>query len=380
MKKVFIQIAKLSVSALSIAFLIGSGRLDFSQFSWTPFAWSYLVAAALVFVLAMSLAFVRHSILLRAAGLAIPVSRVLQAGFVSWFLNATLLGGFGFVSGDAVRIGWLLPHVEKKSALVGATLVDRVFGLLGIVVIAFTAFLICAPEIDAGSTLASAASWIYGIVAFGGMTVLFLLGLSITGKKPLLILCLLLSAVIFSFELFVRENSPRWWTAVIPPVAYFSSLLVFSGEGFIEALKRKESTSKIRNILIQFGEALVALRTGPLSLGVSLLLSVATHSLAVVTLFLVSRAVEMQHSPEFPHLFFSAPVASAVGMLPLPANGLGVGETAFDAALRMFQSETGEVIAGGAALFLSYRVLTVICGLSGLPGFLVGRKHSDVPT
>lgn len=61
--------------------------------------------------------------------------------------------------------------------------------------------------------------------------------------------------------------------------------------------------------------------------------------------------------------------------MPLPANGLGVGEAAFDTLLKLARSETEPLLQGGAMIYLAFRVLTLLSGILGLPFFLRGRDR-----
>lgn len=375
LKNFLISGAKLGLSALAIVFLIRSGRLDFSGFSFRNSAPVCIASAAAVFILAMVLVFIRHFLLIKASGVALPLSKVIQAGFVSWFLNATLFGGFGFVSGDAVRIAWLVPLTDKRGALVSATLVDRMMGLLGIVLIAALAFVVCAPQISGNSAYSLVAGWVYGIAATGGLVLLFLFGISVLPLRVMLAFAIVVSCTIYTSGKFSDSISEMWWLPSLPLVGLAMAFFLSRTERLFPGKKNSEPSSWIQKKLSGFFDALIFLKNRPAALGASLLLSLCTHILAVVALYLVSRSIVMTVSPGFSQLFFSAPVASAVGMLPLPANGLGVGETAFDSALRLFRNDSGEVIVGGAALFLAYRVLTIFCGISGLPFFISGKKQ-----
>ena len=103
-------------------------------------------------------------------------------------------------------------------------------------------------------------------------------------------------------------------------------------------------------------------------------LSIVVHGLALLGLALTAKGISIEEVPTFRQIWFAAPPATALNVVPLPANGLGVGEAAFDAMLRFCAGPGGEALAGGAALFLSYRVLMTLAGLSGLPFYLVSRK------
>ena len=61
-------------------------------------------------------------LLLRAGEIGVPAGRVVRIGLVSWFINASLLGGLGFLSADAVRAA------DSRSQAIELDLADRSSG------------------------------------------------------------------------------------------------------------------------------------------------------------------------------------------------------------------------------------------------------------
>ena len=315
------------VTFLAIYFLFATDRLKWSEFRLAAGGRRDGLAAVACLYGAMFLTYVRHWVLLRASGETVPLVSAVKAGLVSWFLNATLLGGLGFASGDAVRVGWLLPSVKSRSSLVSATVIDRVMGFCALCVVALAA--------------------VFGVrvaVAHGGQY---------SGA---------LTAAVVS-------------AAALPiAVALFGRVLRFlnRGEGWKCLLREKVPFG---GALARLGEAILRVHAKPVELGKALVLGVLSQTLLAVCVFLVSRALVLEVQPHFREVFFAAPLTGVIGVMPLPANGLGVGEAAFDTLLKLARSETEPLLQGGAMIYLAFRVLTLLSGILGLPFFLRGRDR-----
>ena len=103
-------------------------------------------------------------------------------------------------------------------------------------------------------------------------------------------------------------------------------------------------------------------------------LSLLIQTCAVFGLFFAAKGVSIEREPTLWQVWFAGPPVSALSILPLPAGGLGIGEAAFDTMLRFCAAPDGSRLAGGAAVYLSFRVLMTLMGLTGLPLFLVSQR------
>jgi hypothetical protein len=98
------------------------------------------------------------------------------------------------------------------------------------------------------------------------------------------------------------------------------------------------------------------------------------HFLWMSGVYFAARAIVIPVTPAFRQVWFAAPPANATNILPLPASGLGVGETAFDALLRFCAGPDGAPIVGGAAIYLAFRIVMTLTGLCGAPVYLLSAK------
>ena len=106
---------------------------------------------------------------------------------------------------------------------------------------------------------------------------------------------------------------------------------------------------------------------------VALLLSLMVQALAVTILYCAARAISISAEPSWLQTLAAGLPAFATSLLPLPANGLGVGEAAYDIMLRTQVDAAGLPLVGGAAVYLVFRVVMLLTSLVGLPLLLVYR-------
>jgi hypothetical protein len=95
--------------------------------------WTWLLVAVGVFAVSALGGALQWAWILRKAGLTSPISEMLRLYFVGLFFNNFLLGNVG---GDAVKIVDLGRHEGKTVAVLGATALDRLTGLLALTMLA----------------------------------------------------------------------------------------------------------------------------------------------------------------------------------------------------------------------------------------------------
>ncbi len=326
-----VLLVKLAITAAAVLFLFSSKKLELSNLSVVPAGWSWIAAAGCLVLSQMLILQVRFWVLLRALGVHVRAGRSISAGFISWFLNATLLGGFGFLSSDAVRGAYLIRDSSDFSAIVGASLLDRIVGLAGLLTV-------CAIGILIGLRFNVEV----GDLSLASLTPYALLTLSI------------LAAILLSVMRLSQHVSSG-----TSPMARV-----------IQAIWRATSS------ILHATKSIASHRRGIATLIAAYLSAIVTHCLVVLAIFMLGRAIALEYAPSIAQIVFAAPVALLTAILPLPANGLGVGEIAFDSLLRLFPSPDFGPFAGGAALYLSYRIVATVMALAGLPLFLSSRKRS----
>lgn len=137
------QIFKLAVSAGLILFLlrrISPGRLAVDLRNADPLM---LAAALAIFFTSSLLGAVQWHVLLRAGEVNLPFGRTFRLYFTGLFFNNFLPANIG---GDAFKIYDVVRGGNEPHRVFAITLLDRVFGITGLCVLALAASIIIAPS------------------------------------------------------------------------------------------------------------------------------------------------------------------------------------------------------------------------------------------
>jgi uncharacterized membrane protein YbhN (UPF0104 family) len=363
---------KLAVIAAAIYYLVSTQRVNFLQLKINADSWTWLVLASALVIAQMVLLQIRLSILLTAAGIAIPLNRVVRAGLISWFINATMLGGLGALSADAVRAGYLLLDTNKRTSLFSMILFDRVMGLAALVSLA------CAML--AAGFLIEGFNEKIGALSFEIFYVLLCIGCAIAvivlHEKTGITLAILLAAgalLAFGLIAFVLAGRPAelvWLMAgVVLAASSVLAILRFRAAANLSSSFLKSAQGMISEAIGTF----LALRGRPLALLAGYACSITSYALTIFAIYLLAYAIQLEPKPTLLQTSIAAPVAFLTGVLPLPANGIGFGEIAFDAMLAIQQSP-GAAALSGATLYLAFRLLSIVSASVGGIFFFVSRR------
>ncbi|MEI6351548.1 MAG: lysylphosphatidylglycerol synthase transmembrane domain-containing protein [Verrucomicrobiota bacterium] len=138
---------------------------------------SWIAAAFVLFGLVELSAVVRWQVLLRVQGVNIGWLRLSALLMIGVFFNPFMPGGTG---GDVVKIYYLLKEVpQKKAAAMLAVLMDRLMGLLGLIIIAG---MVIAARYEWLTTTKETSLLLYALLAiFGGCVAFVVVSFAITG-------------------------------------------------------------------------------------------------------------------------------------------------------------------------------------------------------
>lgn len=375
LKRLLILGSKALIVIGAVAYLVISDKLQLAQLGIREEGTGWIISAALGLVGVYVLSLIRYWILLRAGGVPVGLFQVIRIGFISWFLNSTLLGGFGPLTGDAVRVGYLMSLSNRTAAILSATLIDRILGILGLIALAVFAIQIGWSETRPSPELRRLTAILY--TTFAGTGLCILLGVTGLAKGRTWALVVWAVAGGISFIALQRVYPSPVLPAVISilpvGVAFVAPTLLPGGplHTFIhEKLWLGDRIGAFVAALVEYRKNTAALVSG---YGISLLISLATP----FTLHFVAKGISLPETPSFRQICFAAPPANAIGAVPLPASGLGVGEAAFDAMLRLCAADDGSPVQGGASIFLAFRILNTLLGLIGLPFYLMTPRKAE---
>jgi glycosyltransferase 2 family protein len=258
--------------ALFVYLLWRVDRADYQAFLSQPKRWDLLALAQLIALAATVFSFVRWRLLVRAFDIPFSLTEAMRLGFLGYLLNFI---SFGSVGGDvfkAILVARGKP--EKRPEAVASVLVDRAFGLLGLVVLAW-----CS--------------------------------LSFLGEnlRPVLV--------------GIRRGA-----GVVALVSILALLFaVYAGRWFEGLINWLEKLPLVGEALARMTRAVRLLRRSPATIPLLLGMAIGIHAMLTITVFLVSHGV-YESAPTLNEHFMVIPPGMAAGTLPLAPGGIGVQEGA----------------------------------------------------
>ncbi|MDQ7834808.1 MAG: lysylphosphatidylglycerol synthase domain-containing protein [Humidesulfovibrio sp.] len=374
-RSTLINLAKYGVVTAALGYLFWSGRLDLAHFRLREGGLVPLMWACLALVMQYLLSIFRYGVLLRAAVIRMPFAEVFRIGMIADFFNSVFFGGLG---GDLVKVIYVVRAGGGKADSLACVLVDRLVGLVALLALSCAALLINAEQVLAAPGLRNMSLLVLGI--FGGFVLCCIVGLvALTRtRKHGLVAWVALSAA----ALGVVWQAPGADSELLLDLVVGALSLALCAALAAPSLLPGRTLHRLASRLPQ-GDKLMALvdsvllyRDHLMAVGAMFVFSLFLQLLILLSLYWLAQAIPLVNPPEFVHIFFAAPLAFLTSSLPLPGGGLGVGEFAFDQALRSCTANSMPVL-GGAEIFLSWRVLGVILGLVGLPWYLRDTPKSS---
>lgn len=242
------------------------------------------VCLALAFVfygVVLALTIWRWDLLLRVQGVHLRRWDLFRLTMIGVFFNLAIPGA---VSGDLVKMGYIAGEVPaKKAECILTIMLDRVIGLLGLLVTSSVVILFCLPfvmSLGAENRALQVAALLVGFGGIGGIVAVLLVELRGT---------------IMRHPLLARLTA--WFAGHLP-------------HGIVGVVERLIS-------------ALELYRQRRAAIAVALLLSVMVHSTLAMNLFLIGRAVGEQNLV-LKDYFLATQVSNAVASIPLTPAGVGL--------------------------------------------------------
>lgn len=318
-KKNILTALKIALAAGLILYLISSGGLNLRSvgrvmshpwwFSLVIIMWGLLVA----------LTSLRWYLLLIAQGVSITFGKTLALNFIGLFFNLCLPGATG---GDLIKCYYLASiYPNKKIATISTVLVDRVMGVLGLLLV-------------------------------GGISVLAHPAISLSGS-PLIrtFSCSVLTVFIAaSVGLILLLNLPI---------------------SFLNTWLGKSSGRLFWNILLGLYQSVRVYRDHQSTIYFSLFLSAMVHTTIIVSSLIVGRIIGSNLSWRFYGVI--TPLGLIASAMPIAPAGLGVGEAAFE----YLYNQVGSPLGGEIMAVL--HLVSIFWGLVGLPFYLLVKKNSHQP-
>lgn len=378
-----VRLIKLAVVVGALGWLVASGRLDSSVLRFDRQALPWLVAGALITLVPFLITFYRLSWMLRAMDCPLPLAEVVRIGFIGAFFNTFTLGSMG---GDVVKVGYLVHATGQAARILACVLLDRVVALLAILSLGGVALLVAFGHVGDAASLQGLV--LVTLLVLGGSAACGLVGVVAMARSrraglvvwAALVLSLGVALVVLAGQspwALVEPAAPdalmRGRVAVVVAVDALAAL----GAALLlpACLPGGRLAHLVRHHLplgesfMRFVDALLMVRHRlPLMLALWAL-SMLSQFITMLALFVLARSLPLDVMPSLVQIVAVAPLAMIINTVPVPGGGLGVGEAALATLLELW-TVNGQVVTGGAGIFLIWRLWVVLWGLLGLPAFL----------
>ena len=273
-----------------------------------------LAIAIALYVVAGMISFQRWHVLLRAAHVDARFWRAQKLAFIGLFFNNIIPGMTG---GDLVKaIMVARDHPEQRPAAILSVIIDRIIGLLGLVLVAVGALLFqTGPQYE---EMAKKLHWILLAIAVGSVVML--------SKKlrRLLLLDRLMNALPFAETLHKLDRAAMLYRSARWQLAY------------------------------------------------SVVVSLVIHGMILTAIGVLGRAIGI--TIPFLDFYTLAPLALIAASLPLSPGGIGVGDIAF---VYLFAKAD---VPGAQAFALSFSYRAVMMAVSLIGGVLMALQHEKPPS
>jgi hypothetical protein len=288
---------------------------DWETLRQQPKDW-FLLAFALALVLTANLiSFLRWRMLVRSLDVPFHVTEAIRLGFLGCLFNLVSAGSVGGDVFKAVAAAKSKP--SRRPEIVASVLVDRIFGLFALVLLAAVVLLLFTDN-----SYAERFRWIRraaGIMAAAGVTVL-------------------------SSMVVAGERLPVRWLHRLPWV----------GHGLYRMA---------RSCLLFHGRPGLALAM--------VLSSVLVHGLITFSMYSISNAM-YQKPPGLQEHFVVIPPAIVAGAVPITPGGMGVQEAVISELFRDLPSK--HVGFSGLIVAAMYRLITFAVAGIGAAYYFFGRR------
>lgn len=261
---------------------------------------------------------IRWRLLLAVQGIRLGFWAVARLTMIGVFFNILVPGAVG---GDLLKMAYITGRApDKKAEAVFTIMVDRVLGLLGLLIVAALMILFCLPvllELGAEHRFARIAVVSIGLGSLAGI-----LGIA---------------------AIEMRQTVARH-PSIARIVQYGAAKL----------------PRKIVRILTRLVKALELYREERPAVAIATLLSVSVHSLLGVDLYIIGRALG-ERALGLKDYFLTTQIGNAVAGIPLTPGGLGTRDKTVSAFLEILSGDPGKI--GSIPITLS--IIIVFWGLVG---------------
>jgi len=315
--------AKISLAAALLIWMISSGRLDLSRLAGTTAHWPQLVAIVTIYYVEIYVMAWRWNLLLGEQGLELSSQQAFSLTMIGCLFNVVIPGMIG---GDLIR-GYYVGRLAagRTPEALTAILMDRVIGLLGLVVLTAAAGIGNFEMTMESRALEGVFLFAIVLAAFGGLGLALVVA---TGGGP---------------TVLERSGANRWVASSIKAVAS----------------------------LAPYGR-------NPRLLVIALGASVFNQALSCLAFYIAVQALQ---GPPIPwrYLFLLVPMGLMTSALPISPAGVGVGQAAFFTLFAIIPGSSGKL---GADAYTVLQLLLILVYSTGFYSYLAYKRAmgGEVPT
>jgi uncharacterized protein (TIRG00374 family) len=311
-----LSILKWVIALGIIAYLVSQNRESFEQISTKTIDWRFLIAAFALCGGSIVLTFYRWYLLVIALDFPFRFSDALRLGSLGILSNFVGPGGVG---GDVVK-AVLMAREQKgrRSVAIATILLDRILGLIGLLIIGAGATLLVADHIDHRNTIVA--------ILWGG---------SIAGLTGVVVL--------------LHPATPRsWW------------------------MKRLIRVPKVGGIIADIADGISLYHQRRTIVALTVVLSVVSHFGLISSFYCCARIIATApETPSYVTQLLLFPLAEIVGVIvPLPG---GVG--ALEAAVEESYSLASKDPAIGLIAVGAYRISQIVVAAIGSVFYMASRRQ-----
>jgi len=278
--------------------------------------WGHLAAAFAVFGPALFLMAVRWHVLMTASAIQVPFFTLVRLHYLGFFYNAFMPGGAG---GDILKAVYLAQHCAQKTEAATVVLVDRIVGVVGLLMVAGAVVLFSGGQ--ASGLAAQIGALALALVAF--------------------------AALYFS-------------AAVRRAVRY---------EAWVARLPRAD-------LFLRIDAALYGLRYQKKSLALALGLTLVLQLLEIVGVSWAGDALGLRDA-RFTHYLVFVPIGFLVNAIPVSFGGIGLMEGAY---LKLFHDAGVATATQGFMLGVLTRLIVLGWSALGAASALFPPRARELPT
>lgn len=313
-------ILKFSFAIGIIVYLIKSERLDFSLVSQSfQSGWGWLICGSILFTIDCLSSFRWRWILNANSKKNLPIKKVIGITYIGLFFNSFLPGA---VTGDLIKLVYAkdLDNELSKTFLVTSVFIDRIFGLIGLLLVLSISSLVYYSEL-----------------------------IALSSKMEKLI----------HFNLFLGVGAIGFIISLFSPKNIQNLLLTLCGK--IPLLGSKIAKTLKQVWVIGSRKDIVAK---------SIFYSAVVQTLNIVAFYILTSPFYAQEIP-VQYILTFIPIGFVAVAIPISPAGLGVGHVIFESLFNMVG------IPNGASFFNIFFVIRICGNLLGIiPYLLSGRKHT----